>query len=106
MLNIALSTVFLRKKIGRMDGRRIALSLLKIVPASIVMGVIGWWVSKQPVWGGTGNSLYKAELLGGSMVVSALFYVMAMWILRSEELNFMWGMVRRKKGSRDQNQGG
>ena len=106
MLNIILSTVFLRKKIGRMDGRRIGLSLLRIVPASIVMGVIGWWVSNQPVWGGTGNSLYKAELLGGAVAVSVLFYVIAMWILRSEELKFMWGMVRRKKGSHDRNQGG
>ncbi len=102
MLNIALSTVFLRKKIGRMDGRRIALSLLKIVPASIVMGVIGWWVSKHAVWGSTGNTLYKVELLGGSMAVSVLFYISVMWILRSEELIFVWGMMRRKKGSRDQ----
>jgi putative peptidoglycan lipid II flippase len=97
MLNITLSTVFLRKKIGRMDGRRIALSLLRIVPASVVMGVIGWWVSKQPVWGLAGNSLYKAVLLGGGIVVSTLFYVSAMWLLRSEELKFMWGMVRKKK---------
>jgi hypothetical protein len=66
------------------------------------MGVIGWWVSGQPVWGGTGNTMYKAELLGGGIAVSAGFYVTAMWILRSEELKFMWGMMRRKKGSRDQ----
>ncbi len=97
MLNITLSTVFLRKKIGRMDGRRIALSLLRIVPASLVMGVIGWWVSRQPVWAQAGNSLYKAELLGGGIAVSAVFYIIAMWILRSEELRFMWGMVRGKK---------
>jgi putative peptidoglycan lipid II flippase len=113
MLNITLSTVFLRKKIGRMDGRKIGQSLLRIVPASIVMGVIGWWVSKQAVWSGTGNSLYKAELLGGTVAASVLFYVIVMWILRSEELKFMWEMVRRKKGSqgqgpgaRDQGQGG
>ena len=105
MLNITVSTVMLRKKIGRMDGRRIAVSLLKIVPASIVMGVIGWWVSSQPVWSSTGETLYKAELLCGSMAVSVLFYVIVMWILRSEELSFMWGMVRRKAGSRGRGQG-
>jgi putative peptidoglycan lipid II flippase len=99
MLNIALSTVLLRKKIGRMDGRRIARSLFKIVPASIVMCTIGWWVSKQPVWGSTGNTLDKAELLGGGMAVSVLFYVIAMWILKSEELKFLWGMVRKKKSA-------
>jgi hypothetical protein len=39
------------------------------------------------------------------MAVSVLFYVLAMWILRSEELKFLWGMVKRKKGSRDKGQG-
>jgi putative peptidoglycan lipid II flippase len=105
MLNISVSTVMLRKKIGRMDGRRIARSLLKIVPASIVTGMIGWWVSKMPVWGSTGNTLYKAEVLCGSIAVSVLFYVIAMWIFRSEELKFMWGMVRKKTGSRGQGPG-
>lgn len=97
MLNIALLTVLLRKKIGRMDGKKIAVSLIKIIPASVVMGLIGWWVSKQPVWGLTGNTLSKAELLGGGMAVSALFYAVVMWILKSEELKFVWGMVTRKR---------
>ena len=39
----------------------------------------------------------RAELLGGGMAVSLLFYIIALWILRSEELKFMWGMVRRKR---------
>jgi hypothetical protein len=31
------------------------------------------------------------------MVASVLFYIVTMWILRSEELKFIWGMVRRKR---------
>jgi hypothetical protein len=34
----------------------------------------------------------------GGMAVSVLFYIIVMWILRSEELKFLWGMVRRKGG--------
>ena len=30
------------------------------------------------------------------MTVSVVFYVLAMWLMRSEELRFLWGMVRRK----------
>lgn len=97
MLNISLLTVLLRKKIGRMDGRRIAVSLLKIVPASVAMGAIGWWVSRQPVWGLAGNTLHKAELLCSGMAVSVVFYVIVMWVMRSEELKFMWGLVRRRR---------
>ncbi len=96
-LNIGLMTVQLRKKIGRMDGRRILVSLLKIVPASFTVGVIGWWVSKQPMWNTAGNSLVKSELLAGGIAVSLVFYVIVMWVLRSEELKFLWGMVKRKR---------
>ncbi len=96
-LNIGLLTVQLRKKIGRMDGGRILKSMIKIVIASVAMAAVGWWVSKNPVWLLTGNTLYKAELLAGGMFASALFYIVAMWIMRSEELQFLWGMARRRK---------
>jgi len=97
MLNISLLTVQLRKKIGRMDGRRIFLSLLKIIPASLVTAVIGWWVAQDPLWEQGGHSIHKAELLVGGIAAGALFYVMLMWLLRSEELRFLGGMIRRKK---------
>jgi putative peptidoglycan lipid II flippase len=96
MLSIGLLTLHLRKKIGRMDGRRILASLLRIIPASSAMGAIGWWVSRNPVWDARGNTLYKSELLAGGMLASVLFYVLAMWILRSEEQKFLWGMVKRR----------
>ncbi len=99
-LNISLLTWQLRKKIGRMDGKRIFASLLKIVPASLAMGMIGWWVSRQPVWELGGHSVLKAELLAGGMTVSVLFYIVVMWLLKSEELKFVWGMARRRKNRR------
>jgi putative peptidoglycan lipid II flippase len=105
-LNISLLTIKLRKKIGRIDARKILNSLLRIVPASIAMGVVGWRVSKMPLWDLGGNTLHKIELLGGVISASIFFYILVMWILRSEELKFMWGLVRRKTGSRGQGQGG
>jgi len=106
MLNIGLLTLQLRKKIGRMDGARIFSSLLKIVPASVLMGIIGWWISTYPLWEMRGDSLFKAGLLTGAMIASVLFYMLTMWVLRSEELTFLWGMVKRKKaGARGQGPG-
>jgi len=96
-LNISLLTVLLRRKIGRMDGKRIFQSLLRIVPASLAMGAIGWWVSRNPVWDVRGNTLYKSELLAGTMAVSVCFYLIVMWVLRSEELKFIVGMVKKKR---------
>lgn len=95
MINLGLLTLTLRKKIGRIDGRRILRSLIKIVPVSIVMWLIGWWVSLDPVWVISGNSIYKLALISGGIGASFLFYIMAMWLLRSEELFFLLGMVRR-----------
>jgi putative peptidoglycan lipid II flippase len=97
MINIFLLTKKLRKKIGRMDGRRIARSLLKIIPTSAAMGLIGWWISLDPAWGGVGNNLYKTGLLCGGMIASVVFYILVMWLLKSEELAFLWGMVKRRR---------
>ncbi len=97
MVNVGLLTVKLRRKIGRMDGRRIFLSLAKIVPASIAMGTIGWWISTMPLWAGKGNGLVKIELLGGGMIASMAFYIGALWLMKSEELAFLWGIVKRRR---------
>lgn len=97
MLNISLLTVQLRKKIGRIDASRILTSLLKIIPTSVVMGMIGWWISRNPVWELGGNTLFKTGLLGGGMIVSILFYIVVMWFLKSEELKFIGAMVKRKR---------
>ena len=99
MLNLGLLTKRLRKKIGRMDGRRIMNSLLRIVPASIAMAAIGIWVARDTAWLGVGNTLYKIKLLGGGMAASIVFYLFAMWLLRSEELAFLWGMVQKRRKS-------
>ncbi len=96
MLNISLLTIQLRKKIGRIDAGRILRSLVKIIPASLAIGVIGWWVSLNPLWQQRGHSLSKIGLLGGGIVASVCFYLGAMWLLRSEELGFLWGIVRKK----------
>jgi hypothetical protein len=61
------------------------------------MGMIGWWISTYPMWQMRGNSLLKAGLLVGAMIASVLFYILEMWVLKSEELEFMRGMMQRKK---------
>ena len=61
------------------------------------MGVIGWLISQDPVWGHGGRSLYKIALLGGGIAISILFYAGAMWALKSEELHFVWGIMQRRR---------
>jgi len=97
VLNLTLLTRSIREKIGRMDGRRILASLLRIVPASVVMGAIGWWIARNPLWDGPGNTLLKVQWLAGGMAASVLFYVAAMAACRSEELRFLWGLAKGRR---------
>jgi len=99
-LNFAFLTKRLRKKIGRMDGRRILRSLAKIVPASAAMGAVCWWIARNPLWDTPANTLAKIEWLAGGMAGSVLFYVIVMGVLRSEELAFLWQVARHRRRNR------
>lgn len=100
MFNLGVLTIMLRRKIGRIDGRRIARALSKIIPASALIGLIGWWVGLDPVWDSRGMLAYKAGLLTAAVATSAALYFFIMWLLRSEELAFLIGLLksRRKSG--------
>lgn len=95
--NLGMLAVSLRRKIGRMDGRRIVLSLIRIVPSSAAMASIGWWVSRDPVWESNGALFYKLGLLSACLCGSIVLYLLLMWLLKSEELSFLWAAARRKK---------
>ena len=62
------------------------------------MGIFCRWIGMNPVWDRGGNTFVKAQLLGGGMAVSIAFYILTMWILKSEELKFVWEVVRKKRG--------
>ncbi|MFA5074080.1 MAG: murein biosynthesis integral membrane protein MurJ [Nitrospirota bacterium] len=96
MLNIGFLSIQLRKKIGRMDGKKILISLFKIIPASCVMGILGWWISTQPLWESSDQILLKIGLLVGGMIACVLFYGGVMWILKSEELAFIRNLIIKK----------
>jgi len=96
-INMSLLTLYLRKKLGRIDGRRIVASLVKIVPASIAMGFIGWYFSRQQIWNAGGHIMLKAAFLLGGVACCGLFYTIAMRLMKSEELEFLLGMVKRRR---------
>ena len=96
--NLGMLAVSLRRKIGRMDGRRIVLSLSRVVPASAAMASIGWWISREPIWESRGALLYKAWLLSAGVCGSIVFYLLLMRLFKSEELSFLLTVARRRKG--------
>ena len=74
----------------QLDDRRMALSALKTAIAAVVMGLVVWGFLSFVADAGV---IIRA--LGGTIVGMGVFFVAA-WLLRSEELHTLLGMVRRR----------
>jgi len=90
LIEMTLLSVMIRKRLGGLDDRRLALSAVKTTVASIVMGLA--------VWGFLGVAVNAGVIIrafGGIAIGASVFFVVA-WLLRSEELHDVMGMVLRK----------
>jgi putative peptidoglycan lipid II flippase len=96
MLNFTLLFYFLRKRLGRVDAKRIVSSFIKVSAASTVMGLLGWWMLHGRMWTETGNSLLKAGYLFGIIALCIGVYLLFSRALRSEELNFMLDLIKQR----------
>lgn len=86
----------LRRRLGRIDGRRIIRSLWRVVFASTFMGIIGWFISQDKVWTFDGQIIYKTFILGGGILLSLFIYSLLMYLLKSEEFLFLLGIIKEK----------
>jgi putative peptidoglycan lipid II flippase len=90
----------LRRRLGGIDGRRLAWTFLRSTAGALVMGVAlaGWlaWLERGPAFA-TEDGLGGAFLavLGGIGLAAAV-YGLAAFVLRSEELRAMRALVRRR----------
>ena len=89
MLNVSILLVFLVKKIGHLDWRAIATSLLRTAVASVVVVGICQWVAIQDVWIHDGLWPAKAMLLGTGVLFSIAGYLGIHSLMRSPELTAM-----------------
>jgi putative peptidoglycan lipid II flippase len=94
-VNFVLLFLFLRTKLGRVDGRNIMRSFLKVSFASSIMGLCGWYLIKSDLWIGGGKTLEKALILTGVIALCTALYFLLMWLMKSEELSYL--LKLRKK---------
>jgi len=97
----------LRVKLGRLDGRNIVRSFIKISIASSAMGLIGWFIIKGDIWCAperctlwmeSGRTLEKAGILTGVIVLCIAVYFLIMRLMKSEELRYLMKMRKEKSG--------
>jgi len=98
MANLSFLIWALRKKLGRLNLTEILHSMKKVVPATAIMGVIAWFITRGDIWASNGQTPTKIGLLFGSILISSVSYIVILYLLKSKELLFLWGMaVRRVK---------
>ena len=95
-VNFLLLFYFLRKKLERLGARRIIKSFLKISLASIAMGIAGWFLLHGELWKESGRSMEKAGYLSGVIMLCSALYFLVSYLLKSEELEYIVGLARKK----------
>jgi putative peptidoglycan lipid II flippase len=101
IVNSILLFVFMRRKLGHIEGRQLMTTFVKVALAAGVMGLVCWLLSQQ-LGKLLGDETLTARLLdvGVSIGVSmAVFYLVA-YLLKIEELARITNLLSRKLGLR------
>jgi putative peptidoglycan lipid II flippase len=87
LVNFLLLALFLRGRLGRLGGRRLASSVLRICAASLPMALTAWGVSEiATILPLRGIALAALQVIGGIGLATAVFYF-GCRLLRIEEVN-------------------
>lgn len=100
VVNFSLLFFLLRRKIGLLGGRMIAWSLLRVVLASLVMGVIIWFFKTHavPTMFATGWTLAAAVII--SIAIGTAVYLMTLKLIRAPEYDMLASIFRRMRRGR------
>jgi putative peptidoglycan lipid II flippase len=98
MVNFVALFLLLRRRLGRLEGARIARSLLRAVAAAALMGFAGWILLRGTVWQTGGHTALKAGLFAGVAALCGGVYLGASRLLGSEELGAVLALARRRAG--------
>lgn len=95
ILELTILLAILRRRLGDIDARRLALSTARIIVASLVMGVVIAWLANALASFGAN----VVAVVGA--IVGAVIYFLATLLLRSEEIELVLQRFRRRSLVRD-----
>jgi putative peptidoglycan lipid II flippase len=100
LVNLVMLAALLRRKVGRIDGTRIARSLAKVAVASAVMGVAAYYIRNQ-LHPQLGAGFFGALAEFGIVSTAATaIYLLIVHLMKAEELGYVVGIVTRRMGRR------
>jgi putative peptidoglycan lipid II flippase len=100
IINFLLLAFFLRKKLHRIDTRKIMKSFLQVSASSLLMGMAGWALLHGDLWTRSGSTAMKAGYLTGTMLISASIYAFANALMKNEELHYIQEVILKKLNRR------
>jgi putative peptidoglycan lipid II flippase len=100
MVNGGILVTVLNRRLGGVDWRAVGQSSVRVVVACVPVVVACWWVAGAQVWTHPAEWAAKSVLLVVAIGLSVSGYLGVHALLRSEELDVVWGMVRRRLGRR------
>lgn len=97
LLQMLLLFVMLRNRLGKIDGRRMAITFVRTLAAASVMGiVVMFWAEILTPWTGVGKIGSLIVLTSGSLVGVVIFALLTR-ALKMEEYGMAMNMLSRKK---------
>jgi len=98
-INFVILFLLLRKKIGRVDGRKIFSSFLKISSASIIMALSGHYLIQLMKWDVYDGILERSVILLLTIMICIGLYLGLMSIMKSDELKFVVNLIKNRRGT-------
>jgi putative peptidoglycan lipid II flippase len=95
IINISSLVYMLRRRLGRIDGRKTLNSMMKITVSSVFMGALAWAYSGA-FYSYTDHTAIKALHMGAIIILSLLAYFAILKAIKCEETDELWEMVRSK----------
>ncbi|UCE62753.1 MAG: murein biosynthesis integral membrane protein MurJ [Nitrospirota bacterium] len=96
MVNYATLLAILTRRLGGLNGRALRLSFARNVLALVPVALASYWVAELAVWHREAEWIAKSVMLFVGIGLSATGYFGVHALLRSEELEGSWGIVKKK----------
>ncbi|MEW6110420.1 MAG: murein biosynthesis integral membrane protein MurJ [Nitrospirota bacterium] len=100
-LNFSLLFYFLRRKLKRIDAKRIIKSFVKISISSLIMGIAGYSVLHGELWEKSGDSLEKALYLSATIIFCIAIYAAISVLLKNEEIKHIYETFKKGRERRE-----
>jgi putative peptidoglycan lipid II flippase len=95
-INFTLLFLLLRRRLGRVDGKRILRSFVKICLASAVMGITGWCILRGNLWSISGRITEKMLHLSGTIAICLSVYLFLCFMLKIDEMRYITQAIKKR----------